>query len=367
MDQPPSPESAPSVAYSHLTATPVELASGVDALYLSGRTALPLPFLERLEEARALAELASAPIPFELCGEIFGMAPHAFGRYRFCLEHEHGRIGISPSQRLPAFRIQPRSGYLHAVGPAVAAHHFQRVLESECVEVFFSVSRIDLYVDIEGWGIGIEDRPNFVCRAGSVRTYEEENRFTGFEFGRRSTKTVCARIYDKTADITRTGADWWFDIWQRGEGTGPVIRVELEWNREGLHQFGLSGVDETLAAVGDLWRYGTEEWLTHRSPTSDGNRARWPVSIPWTSVQKATLAQHAIGAERVSQQQRAGSLRRMTPALVGYLVAFAALRGTTGIDDTVASLTRFLRYDEILRGKAFADRVRHRLLTGRFR
>lgn len=295
------------------------------------------------------------------------MAPHAFGRYRFCLEHADARVGISPSHQLPAFRIQPRSGYLHAVGPTAAAVRFQRLLEAECDEVFFSVSRIDLYADFAGWDIGIEDRPRFVCRAGSVRTYEEENRFTGFEFGRRSTKTICARIYDKTADVARTGADWWFDIWQRAEGPGRVIRVELEFNREGLDQFGLSGVDETLAAVGDLWRYGTEEWLTHRSPTADGNRARWPVSIPWTCVQKATLAHQAIGVDRVSRQQRAGSLRRMTPALVGYLVAFAVFSGTTGIDDTVAALTRLLRRDEILRGKAFADRIRHRLLDGPIR
>lgn len=200
-----SPNSDPSVAYSHLAPQLIELASGVDALYLSGRTALPLAFLERLEEARALAELASLTIPFELGSESFAMAPHAFGRYRFCLEHPDGRIGISPSHQLPALRIQPRSGYLHAVGPAAAATRFQHVLEAECTEVFLSVSLIDLFVDVEGWDIGIEDRSRFVCRAGSVRTYEEENRFTGFEFGRRSTKTVCARIYDKTADVARTG------------------------------------------------------------------------------------------------------------------------------------------------------------------
>lgn len=146
-----------------------------------------------------------------------------------------------------------------------------------------------------------------------------------------------------------------------------MIRVELEWNREGLSQFGLTGVDETLAAVGDLWRYGTEEWLTHRSPTADGNRARWPISPQWACVQQATLAHHTIGVERVSQHQQAGSLRRLTPALVGYIVAFAALRGTSGIDDTMAALTRFLRHDEILRGMAFVDRVRQRLLDGRFR
>jgi hypothetical protein len=146
-----------------------------------------------------------------------------------------------------------------------------------------------------------------------------------------------------------------------------VIRVELEWNREGLAQFGLSGVDETLGAVGDLWHYGTGEWLTHRSPTSDGNRARWPVSQQWACVQHAKLAHPSIGAERVSSQQRAGSLRPLTPALVGYVVAFAALSGTTGIDDTATALARFLRRDEITRGVAFVDRVRHRLLEGQFR
>lgn len=367
MDQPPPSESDPPVAFSHLLDRPVELAGGVDALYLSGRTVLPQPFLDRLEQFRSLADQASATMPFDLGGECFAMAPHAFGRYRYCLDHADGRIGISPSLGLPAVRVQPRSAYLHTVGPEAAVARFRRVLEAECAEITFSVSRLDLYADYEGWGIGIEDRPRFVCRAGSVRTYEEDNRFTGFEFGRRSAKTVCARIYDKTADVARTGADWWYDIWQWEPGSGVVIRVEFEWNREGLAEVGLTGVDETLAAVGSLWRYGTEEWLTHRSPIADGNRARWPVSSQWTHVQAASPAQHTLRAERVQHAQRSGSLRNLAPALVGYIVAFATLSGTTGIDETMSALARYLRYDEIRRNVEFGDRVRHRLAEGRFR
>jgi len=83
-------------------------------------------------------------------------------------------------------------------------------------------------------------------------------------------------------------------------------------------------------------------------------------------VQEATLAHHAIGAERVSRQARTGSLRRLTPALVGYLVAFAAFIGTTSIDDTAAA-AGLLRRDESVRGIAFADRVRHRLLESGIR
>ena len=40
-------------------------------------------------------------MPLNLEGECFGMAPHAFGRYRYCLEHADGRIGISPSPNCP--------------------------------------------------------------------------------------------------------------------------------------------------------------------------------------------------------------------------------------------------------------------------
>jgi len=146
-----------------------------------------------------------------------------------------------------------------------------------------------------------------------------------------------------------------------------VIRVEFEWNREGLAQVGLTGVDETLAAAGSLWRYSTEEWLTHRSPTADSNRARWPVSPEWAQVQSASLAQHTIRAHRVQRTQRSGSLRRLAPAQVGYLVAFATLSGTTGIDETVPALARYLRYDEARRGIDFADRVRRRLAERRLR
>jgi hypothetical protein len=82
------------------------------------------------------------------------------------------------------------------------------------------------------------------------------------------------RIYDMTADVNRTGADWWFEIWDRSPGCGVVHRVEFEWNRTGVPQFGLRSVDDTLAAAGDRWRYAADEWLTHRSPTSDTNQAR---------------------------------------------------------------------------------------------
>ncbi len=113
----------------------VELASGIDARYLSGRGEISESLLVRLAEGRAAAEKLRCPLPFTFGGMEFTIAPHGFGRYRFCLIHENGRIGVGTSSRLPTFRIQPVAEFLHGVGPDVALLWFRQVLEAECGEV----------------------------------------------------------------------------------------------------------------------------------------------------------------------------------------------------------------------------------------
>jgi len=108
-----------------------ELASGIDALYLSGRAELPKRFLARLEDCRAWAVEAKRPAPCELGELVFGIAPHGWGKYRFCLDHEMARIGFSTSRHLPTVRVQPRSEFLHAVGPASAVAALHEVLNPE--------------------------------------------------------------------------------------------------------------------------------------------------------------------------------------------------------------------------------------------
>lgn len=353
------------VAKSHLAPALVELASGVDALYLSGRANLPEALLAALEDHRTLAEAGSVPVAFDLGGESYSLSPRSWGHYRYCLDHPDGRVGFTPSAHLPPIRVQPRSAYLHTVGPLAAVDHMATILSAVCGEVRFNVSRMDLYADFANWDLSADDRIRFVCRASSLRTYEEEGRLTGFEFGRRASKTVTARVYDKTADVARTGAAWWLDVWdRRQQTTGPVHRVEFEVSREGLAQFGLSSPDATLAAVGDIWRYCTTDWLTHRSPTGDSNRSRWPSSPEWTCVQQARLVQRTVGAERIKSRLRCTSLRSIMPGLTGYAVTYAALVGTTGIDDTMASLGRRLHLDELVRGEPLSQRIHRRRLEG---
>ena len=274
-----------------------ELASGVDALYLSGRAELPKRFLARLEDCRAWAAEAKRPAPCEIGEHTFGIAPHGWGKYRFCLDHHMARIGFSTSRHLPTVRVQPRSEFLHAVGPGAAVATLREMLEPELGQLRLWVNRVDLFADWQGWTLSLDDAHRFVCRAEARRTYEVGGTLTGLEFGSRKTKTLLARLYDKTAETAAKDTGWWHEVWGERYVHGlPVHRLEFEFSRQGLVEFDLNTPDQVLGAAGDLWAYATGEWLTYRSPTADQTRSRWPLAPEWLQVQAATLGHRAVGA-----------------------------------------------------------------------
>jgi hypothetical protein len=338
-----------------------ELASGVDALYLSARAALSTAFLDRLEDARSWAEEARRPAPCEIGDTIFGITPHGWGKYRFCLDHPMARLGFTTSRHLPTVRVQPRAQFLHAVGPAETVGLLREVLTPDLGELRFAVSRVDLFADWQGWTLDAGQAERFLCRGDARRTYEVAGRFTGFEFGSRKTKTLCARLYDKTADIAAKGTDWWLEVWgDRYAADSTVYRLEFEIGRPGLVQFDLDTPAQVLDATGALWAYATEQWLTKRSPTCDRTRSRWLIAPEWRQVQGATLRHRAVSLERLRDAHRATSIARLLPGLTGYLASFGALAGTEDIDDTVSAVGHHVRNYEIASRTPFCQRIGRR-------
>jgi hypothetical protein len=55
------------------------------------------------------------------------------------------------------------------------------------------------------------------------------------------------------------------------------------------------------------------------------------------------------------------------PALVGYLVAFAVVTGSTDIDDIFGELLDAVANDEVVRRMTFAERVQRRRAERGFR
>ena len=188
-----------------LASSPVrELCSGVDALYLSGRAELSPLLFEVLEEHRSDAEESDGPVALSLAGEEFWVEPRAFGKYRYRLTHPGGLVGVTASEHLPALRVQPRAEFIHGAGPEVALEFFAGVGEYLAGgPVSWSLSRLDLFCDVQGWDLEGDDRRRFVCRADRRDLHEHGDCFGGFEFGRRTTKTVPGSMTSPARSTTR--------------------------------------------------------------------------------------------------------------------------------------------------------------------
>ena len=104
-------------------------------------------------------------------------------------------VGITASDHLPSIRVRRQAEFLHGVWPLAALDFFAGV--GECLagdQVEWSLYRLDLFVDVQGWDLHGDDHHQFGCRAERRDLHEHDGDFGGFEPGRLIPKTVCARI-----------------------------------------------------------------------------------------------------------------------------------------------------------------------------
>ena len=335
-----------------------ELASGVDALYMSGRGDVSPRLIVDLVAARATAEERGESVELDLGDCRVSVRPKAFGRHRFWLQHPHAEIGVSDKQDLPPLRIQPKAAYLHAVGPSAALDYFAQLLGGFTRDLRLTASRLDVFADFQGWAIAPDDRLNFVTRATQRDTHEESGVLTGFVFGRRKGKTLLARLYDKSLESRKKGTDWWPSVWGAGyDPAEPVLRIEFEFGRNGLRQYGVDTAAEALRCAPELWAAATGRWLTHRTPSQDATRSRWPFSPEWQQVHRCSFAIDAIGLERIKEGERQGSLRTLMPGTVGYLASVSAVLGVTTLDEALELLPQLVHDYGIASRRTFAERV----------
>lgn len=336
-----------------------ELASGVDALYLSGRCELSAELVARFDAARLEAVNTGSAVVFEFGGYEWELQPHGLGRYRFRLDHELAVVGVTTKDRLPTFRVQARAEALHCgLGPDGLVAWISSAVGNEGLSVSWTVSRIDLHADVQGWQLDGNDRHRFGCRARALATYEDDGELSGFTFGTRSSKSVNGRIYDKTREIAGNGNDWWLQVWgARRDPELPVLRVEFELHRAALKEMGIDGPASALSNVGRLWAYSTNDWLTYRRRSAHERSARWPIAAEWEKVQRCSLATGALPMDRIRAGRAAGKLRRLLPGLNGYVASFASWTGHDTIDEACAALPEYLRAYEQQSRRGFGGRV----------
>jgi len=336
----------------------VELASGIDALYVSGHAEVPPALLERLEEARAASMVAGGPIHIKFSGEHVRINPRAFLKYKYWLSHAYGEIGVSPSGSMPPIRFQPKAEYLHAVTPWVAMQWFLDFMQREVGPMMMKASRLDVFVDVQGWTLDGDDRHRFVSRAKEVTTHEDGTAFSGFEFGRRKTNTVMLRIYDKTVHMQKEGLGQWLEIW--GEKFNPedrVLRVEFEINRTGLSEFGVETPFDAIEMAPGIFKGLARDWISLRVPTSDATRSRWPIDPAWKVIMQPTFTAKAFGIKRIYGARRQGELGRLLPQLRGFVTSVAAIEGGLPLPAALKRVERLIRDAESKGSESFESRT----------
>lgn len=335
-----------------------EIASGIDTLIISLRGELPHTLIAALTEAKSAAVELQSSVGLNFGGVEWQVQPWAFGKYPFNLMHEFGFLGITTSRSLPMMRWQPRADVLHAMGPLNISLWLVGLAEKEVGPVTIAVSRVDVHADFQGVVFNHTDKEAFICYAKSCRANWDQDVFSGFSFGSRGSKSVSARIYDKTLEIAKKGGTYWFDYW--GDLYDPeqtVWRIEFEFHRTFLCKFGVLSLEQVFASLGGLWKYGTDNWLSLRVPTLDETHARWPVDEMWQSIQNATLSCNAIGLEKVRAARRGDELFRTLPQVTGWLARLAAIKGMESTEDLIDQLPRILESYEQSSKIDFPDRI----------
>ena len=340
---------------------PRELASGIDSLTISLRGTLPEALATSLADAKATALEHKCPVEVELGHVVWQVQPGRFGKYPFSLRHEYGFLGVTDSLALPTMRWEPLATAIHALGPATIAYWLIDLVESEIGSVTTTLSRLDLHADFQGLFFRPEDKEAFVGRPRSCVANWDEGVFSGFTFGSRGSKSILARLYDKTLEIAKKGGTYWYEIW--GDLYDPeetTWRVEFECHRAFLRKFGIITLEQGFASVGGVWKYATEEWLSLRIPTLDDTHSRWRIEPAWLAVQKALLASRTVSLERVRESRREDDLHRTIPQLNGWLARTGAILGLESADDVIKALPRIVEMYERSSDTLFNDRIQHK-------
>lgn len=335
----------------------VGLASGVDALYLTGKCTVPADLFDALESARAVAGERREEVPLRVGGEVFRVGWGPLNRWRFRLLHRHALVGMSTSSSIPGLYVQPTAEFIHAVGVDGVMDWCVSTFGRALGWIDWQVSRVDLFADVQGWGVSADDRRDFVARAKARRTYEQDDDLTGLQWGEGG--AIMCRIYDKTRESANKGTDWWPSVW--GEAFDPtkrVVRVEFQVRRDALREFSLNSPADVLASRRVLWEHLTGKWLSLREPSAaDSNRSRWPVAEPWSFIQAADLNGAPVGEELVRRGSEAGGIRRLVPALVGYATKAGALKDVSDADELMVCLRRLFERDASERGLSIESRL----------
>lgn len=337
------------------------LAAGVDSLVVTiDVTWEDDSFFEYLTTMKDLAKSNEGPVAIQLgknnLDEPLLFLLQSFGTkgYEWILSGKDFslRIGnwLEPQSR-PSVIAQIHSEALWALGPHTSVEILLFLLNDSKASIkTIKASRIDLCVDLllpeKKWDINLIKYLN--TRATYRAVHFHNITMTGISIGKGK---IAARLYDKPLEIIQKSKKiWMYDIW--GIKSIPedlrLIRVEVQFRREGIKELGLDSVSDFLLHPENLWAYFANRWLKFQNNPGKHHTQRKTLPF-WKTVQKGFLGvQDALPLIRCKSIQTK-KLQQFAQA-AGSLTSLIAIdheeRGypighETTIDDTLSTFKKY--------------------------
>jgi hypothetical protein len=150
------------------------LSSGVDTLHGSMRGTVRPELWELGQEAQQRARNGDQEqVELGDTGQAFNVQGHGIRGYGLWMSSRDWELMLTQSEKFPAALAQLHSAYLHSMGVADAVRLVEQTLRRAVMARAegFTVSRIDLYADVQGWPLDLDHLHRFVSRSRVRRAF----------------------------------------------------------------------------------------------------------------------------------------------------------------------------------------------------
>ncbi len=288
-----------------------------------------------------------------------GSASYAFLLHNDLMELRLAKVRSRNKETYPIF-VHFKSELLWSIGPENCWAWFHEWVTSNFEQIISNkVNRVDLCCHTYK---AIKLDPEYYRGFFSDHSLVGSNREnTGIYFGSRKTRTVYARIYNKSKEIKRSRKNWFKSIWQRyGLNEENVYNVEFELNRRFIRTLlgqgrNISSCEDLFKNIKSIWEYCTEKWLVMlEEKVKRSDRAR--IHNVWKEIQ-SSFANYSGDGMVSRQAQKKCRKEILLPLALGYITSFAAYLGEKNMGTVLSILKSEGQWNLHKRGKDFGEIV----------
>ena len=333
------------------------LHSGFDGLRFTIQTEITAELRKELADAKNHARQSGNDCDLDIGGQVLSVTKNGGCNFP-CHTGELGAVWMfhDPEDRFPnnpGVTVDFRAFGLATGGIDSAEEHFRDMMVALSIpyaEHQLRVSRVDFAVDILAPWFE-PDRLALITPPGTkvteytgfdeTATQATGGRVTGLRAGAVSNRQLA--IYDKRIEVMQKAKDGWLEIWnaeRKACGQVPlnladrsqsqIWRFELRLGQKQLRgKFEMRSWQDLRDTLGDAYHDALGR-LRYCVPTSDSNRARWPVHELWrlfSDVIGSDLAANCSGVlpNDVIFANKTAKMRELDRQLLGLFVSRAAI------------------------------------------